>query len=566
MRSTVMLSLIVGIMTATGAIAQLPTYVPQNGLVAYHDFNGSFADKSSTKNRFINYGVELEKGTFNGKEIMSARFNGAPLAAKYLEAETPSIFRSNTYSYLVRFKVNEYRPLNNGGVNFYYQALLAFCPPSWKWGAAYSLGLNQLDNSALNASHWTPSKAYYANTQYKSVWLDKWYTAVVTYDATTLRIYFEGRLVKEQPASLDYSNQVAFIIGGAKDGPDGKVMGGFSGNIDDFAFWNRALRDDEVERLTRGQMGSTYECKELKTVESFELDATTESTRLVSLKANTVYKITGSGSWTPNGGYSKVDCEWEYLDSCFVRNPGGGLQMGFDLSKIEQSLETLQPVETTINCVDHTYTYYVVGTGKPLYVIFRDQPSSDNRGSLKIHIQECRTCGVAQPSDSILGYRKVETHQVVTYALRNNPAMSYKWLATGGYVLGSTTNHYCDVIWGYDKSGSVCCIVSDSTCTDTICVTTTISEKNTVDVSDDGTEVRLVVRPNPASDVIEIESSKSTSGSIYELIDVTGRFILSAEGHSARMSLVGIADGVYHVVHRNLTGQVVGIERVVVRR
>jgi hypothetical protein len=32
------------------------------------------------------------------------------------------------------------------------------------------------------------------------------------------------------------------------------------------------------------------------------------------------------------------------------------------------------------------------------------------------------------------------------------------------------------------------------------------------------------------------------------------------------MNLVGVADGVYHIVHRDVAGQVVGMERVVVRR
>ncbi|MFN5378679.1 MAG: T9SS type A sorting domain-containing protein, partial [Ignavibacteria bacterium] len=151
--------------------------------------------------------------------------------------------------------------------------------------------------------------------------------------------------------------------------------------------------------------------------------------------------------------------------------------------------------------------------------------------------------------------------------LRNNPAYSYKWIATGGYMLGASTNHFCDVIWGYDKSGSVCCIVSDSTCTDTLCVTSTINNAPTGGIAGDDIETpTMSVKPNPAADMIDISTALGEQFARYELIDVTGIVVQRTEGISTRMSVADVAPGVYHVVQRDRSGNVIGMQRVVVKR
>ena len=176
-------------------------------------------------------------------------------------------------------------------------------------------------------------------------------------------------------------------------------------------------------------------------------------------------------------------------------------------------------------------------------------------------------CSLSIPSDSILGYRNVETHQVVTYALRSNPALSYKWIATGGYMLGASTNHFCDVIWGYDKNGSVCCIVSDTTCSDTVCVTTTINNKTTGGIAGGDVDVpTMSVKPNPAADMIDISTALGDKQAYFELVDVTGVALQRVQGIYARMSVSGIAPGVYHIVQRDALGNVLGMERVVIKR
>jgi hypothetical protein len=156
---------------------------------------------------------------------------------------------------------------------------------------------------------------------------------------------------------------------------------------------------------------------------------------------------------------------------------------------------------------------------------------------------------------------------VVTYALRNDPALSYKWIATGGYMLGASTNHFCDVIWGYDKNGSVCCIVSDTTCSDTVCVTTTINNKTTGGIAGGDVDVpTMSVKPNPAADMIDISTALGDKQAHFELVDVTGVVVQRVQGIYARMSVSDLAPGVYHIVQRDALGNVLGMERVVIKR
>lgn len=405
----------------------MPGYIPSNGLVAYLPFDGNAEDASNAKTGFENIGVDYDTIPGNsGSKTIAARFRGTDETATYLLAKDVQRFMTEQFSFSATIMWQQARPQGSSKM---YQGIVCLGAKNWTWGPAYYMGLEGADNSILSYGHWTedPTGRGEVHSQSGAIALNQWQNVIVTYDGVVMRVYLDGKLIGTDSAEINYDHHDRFILGGLADNPDGRIMGGFIGLMDDFAFWNRALNDDEIARVQ---------------------------------------------------GHCNLDVT----------------------------------------------------------------------------------------SDSILGYRKVETHQVVTYALRNRPELSYKWTATGGYLLGPTRNHFCDVIWGYDKAGSVCCIVSDSTCSDTLCVQTTITEKNTVNVDDITNAPTLVVRPNPVSDVLQIDSRADIVGSTYDLIDVTGRRVLQAQGPSAQLSLVSIAEGVYHVVHRDAAGTMIGMQRVVVRR
>jgi hypothetical protein len=177
-------------------------------------------------------------------------------------------------------------------------------------------------------------------------------------------------------------------------------------------------------------------------------------------------------------------------------------------------------------------------------------------------------CSFGMSADSILGYRNTETHQVVTYALRNKPDLSYQWFATGGYLLGETTNHFCDVIWGYDDTGWVCCEVrDDSSCLDTLCINIAIQNGTTGGIAQgEGADRIMSVRPNPTVDLLTVSSVEATDATVYDLVDVTGRIVRQAHGRHVTLSTENIPAGVYHLMMKDGKGLVQAIERVVVQR
>lgn len=283
-----------------------------------------------------------------------------------------------------------------------------------------------------------------------------------------------------------------------------------------------------------------------------------------------MYLLRGSGTWNWNNGNTQIaDFRYYITLPCDSATAGESMFVGVGLNEEATKRRTglLEPVRASIDCKDHVYEYLFEGTGEPVVVDFFDNFLGDNSGNLTVNLFECLTCSASQPSDSILGYRTTETHQVVTYALRNKPELSYQWIATGGYVLGETTKHYCDVIWGYDNTGSVCCIVSDSTCTDTICVDVAINNATTGGIAGDApTEPTMSARPNPTSDMIDISSVDATDSTSYTLVDVTGRVLQQVHGQRVRMSVEDVPSGVYHLLMKNAEGTVVAMQRVVVQK
>jgi hypothetical protein len=427
---TLCVTAIAVLMQVMPAYSQLPGYIPKDGLVAYLPLNGNTDDASGKGSLFENTAVDFDTVVLAGgvKKIYGV-FNGTDEVASYLLAKDATRFMTEQYSYTIQMQLKQLRP---AGASKTYQGVVCLGAQNWTWGPAYNLYLSGLDNTIVVSSHWNedPSLSGEVVSSDNTAKPNEWIRVVVVYDGVQQKMYIDGKLIGKSNSGISYSHHDRFIIGANADNPDGRIMAGFNGNIDDFAFWNRALSESE-------------------------------------------------------------------LDDVF--------------------------------------------SGKP--------------------------CNLSIPSDSILGYRNVETHQVVTYALRNDPALSYKWIATGGYMLGASTNHFCDVIWGYDKNGSVCCIVSDSTCSDTVCVTTTINNKTTGGIAGGDVDVpTMSVKPNPAADMIDISTALGDKHAHFELVDVTGVVVQRVQGIHTRMSVSDVAPGVYHIVQRDALGNVLGMERVVIKR
>ncbi len=562
-RIVLLIALLLSVSTATKC--QVPRNIPSAGLMGWWPFSGDAEDESSYGNR----------GAVEGATLTRDR-NGILNAAYSFNGESDYITIGNSPHF-------EFLRTGSFTINFFMKPLSSVTSGQESDNeTAFSLGdfCENYENRGILVGVVSTNKLWYAvrgnngfdltancMVQNRSLGVWQMITLVRDYGKQT-RLYVNGRLEAEaQDAAGEtspFSEPRNIELGREINPCGGDNTHNFNGDIDDLGIWNRVLTQSEILGL--------FDCQERALVESRMFDARENVTwKSSKLRRGTTYIIEGYGQWKANAG--SVNTEEDF---CFTYplpcETGKGdanttMRIGYDIDDMLGGRNLLMPVENALNCDDHTYRYYVIGDDREVVFDFRDTPASDNTGELGVRIFECITCSASQPSDSILGYRSTETHQVVTYALRNKPELSYQWIATGGYLLGETTNHYCDVIWGYDKTGSVCCIVSDSTCTDTICVEVNINNATTGGIAGDvPTEPTMSARPNPTSDMIDISSVDATNATSYTLVDVTGRVLQQVHGQRVRMSVEDVPNGVYHLLMKNAEGTVVAMQRVVVQR
>jgi hypothetical protein len=231
-----LLTLTTWCLIATTAIAQIPSYVPSNGLVGWWPFNGNANDASEN----------VYNGTVNGATLTTDRF-GNVNKAYFFDGIDDEIITN-----LDSLKTNKLT------ISFYV-----------KFDTTISHGLVMMRNKV---NHLTGFQMYlgnlwfqvddtcdsYVNGQFqwhviqsersKNKWKDKnWHHIVGSYDGVKMRVYIDG--VKSDSLEADItsiSSNSSFIFGHDNSWASNNY---FEGKLDDIGIWNRALTESEVTAL-----------------------------------------------------------------------------------------------------------------------------------------------------------------------------------------------------------------------------------------------------------------------------------------------------------------------------
>jgi gliding motility-associated-like protein len=220
--------------------AQIPSYVPLNGLVGWWPFNGNANDESGNGNN----------GTVNGASLTTDR-NSLPNSAYYFSSagcgtridasvNTATIQTGLTISIWVLRSGNgcigprlfEFWPGNNG-------------PGQAQWGwdnstSAIGMGSTTSSGFACNSSVPIPSN---------NVWIH----LVYTNDGSLGKFYSNGALI-----STVASNGNPILAGSVSFGRmNHPAWDAFNGKLDDIGVWSRALTDCEVQQLYLSQVNSS---------------------------------------------------------------------------------------------------------------------------------------------------------------------------------------------------------------------------------------------------------------------------------------------------------------------
>jgi hypothetical protein len=220
-------------LTTQMIIAQVPSYVPTNGLVGYWPFNGNANDESGNGNNGVVYGSTLTTDRF-GINNKSYGFNGI---SNKIEVDANSQFQLTTLT-----------------VSLWVNAISGFSlvnKSNWSNGnlETFNFGLgNTLLNSSIKINSNCFAGAGWNNiTTNTGSLYNNWNHLVVTFNGVVVKHYVNGVQVNSQPliGLMDtcLGGQLKF---GAwwRNSPDY-----LNGKLDDIGIWNRALTQDEVTSL-----------------------------------------------------------------------------------------------------------------------------------------------------------------------------------------------------------------------------------------------------------------------------------------------------------------------------
>lgn len=199
--------------------AQLPSYVPSNGLVGWWPFSGNAIDSSGNGHN----------GTVQGATLVADRY-AMPNRAYDFMTDTitlanPAAFNANQFT--ISAWICSTSP--NTGTVFSKHHNINF--------SGYIFGISQ-NHAAIFIS---PGPTL---TGTSIVTDGTWHFISATFDGATARLYVDGVLENSGSASLNLPNSPAYI----GSHPFG---GSMQGKLDDIGFWNRALTLPEIIVLSQ---------------------------------------------------------------------------------------------------------------------------------------------------------------------------------------------------------------------------------------------------------------------------------------------------------------------------
>jgi len=222
-----------------GIFAQIPTYVPANGLVGWWPFNGNANDESGNGNH----------GTVNGATLTNDRFGNANMAYGFDVNQKIGTFITNfpVYSVSIWARINTW----NLGIGTGDGGTLVSHKTDGLYGNGWAIEHNQ------NQYCWLEYNANNSIQQFVGTpQLNTWFHVVLTSDSQGSRkLYIDGILTDTFTGAAIISGgyNYEFKIGAHIDGP---TIWWFKGDLDDVGYWNRALTVCEIQDLYHAQLGS----------------------------------------------------------------------------------------------------------------------------------------------------------------------------------------------------------------------------------------------------------------------------------------------------------------------
>ena len=231
----------------TISMAQVPAYVPTNGLVGWWPFTGNANDLSGNGNNCTIYNSPTlcpdRNLVSNSAYFLNGTNNWINTNSAFLQTSNPhsiSIWWQTTDSTKTNQTLFNTNPHTLENFAFHYSSS-SNTPP---YGLAFGMGNGLSGNGSWNVMH--PDYGQITTPPTRGIW----HHAVWVKDASLIwKFYFDGNLIHTFNSNINTGSQLADLRFGAENA--GYPTGGanFKGNLDDIGVWNRALTACEINQL-----------------------------------------------------------------------------------------------------------------------------------------------------------------------------------------------------------------------------------------------------------------------------------------------------------------------------
>ena len=564
------LLLVIALSTQFTIQAQIPSYVPTNGLVGWWPFNGNANDESGNGNNGVLTGVQSTSNRL-GIQNSALLFNGS----SSITIPHNSKLNSDFISFSLWFNTNS----KNFGSLIYKTSSSA---KNEQFGCVLNYPVeNSTVWSVKNGNNCAnPGAGWQTTTMNKPISTGNWHHLVCTYDGQFSKVFLDGKLIVEdtfQPSKID--NCIGDINIGK--GYDDNYY--FNGKIDDLAIWNRPLNVHEIYRLYKLLEPVSLSIVDKKSVSCFngnDGSATVEASggeppytftwntspilsnkKIDGLTAGK-YKVTvsdnsGQVSETeveilqPNAPLSTVSAKVEKQISCFGENDGS--------VSIPIPTGGTPPYNVIWNGNSSLNTYVLIGLKPGLYTAVIKDVNGCTVSSQATIIEPAQVV-VSSPKDTtVLIQTKAElvasTNQTASkYQWQSNTGTGYQYLENVFQYSGVKTSKLTiDNITLANHNQPFRCIIETNGCFDTTAIAV-LSVRTNVGVDEEFDSETCRVYPNPTGDseelLVQLENVHSQVLNI-ELLDMMGisrvQTGIQSQNGIFPIAVSGIAKGMYIV-------------------
>ncbi len=219
----------------TFASAQIPSYVPSNGLVGWWPFNGNANDESGNGNH----------GTVNGATLAADRFGNAGKAYGFISNNTINIPHRSSLN------VN-----SNYSISFWYNLTSTVYPANdilIKGPNDYTPGVFYFRHHDLNRNNGNLSFSGGISHPYDNLIttnkpLNSWRNVTIVINANQATLFINNVI----EATINFTSASSIFSTNTNPLKFGGGYYSFNGRIDDIAIYNRALSPAEVQQLYLG--------------------------------------------------------------------------------------------------------------------------------------------------------------------------------------------------------------------------------------------------------------------------------------------------------------------------